>query len=105
MFNIDNPHQFFDIYDNNDVLVCHWTMDKIKHKDTTIWVMNHFFFNPTNDSQKSIPLLLDEEMETAKSISKESGCPIWPLDPKIIDYFKNHPDFYDIWYQKPFTVE
>ena len=102
MYNPQDPHQFFETYDNNDVLVCRWTMDQIDRKDGTVWVMNHFFFVPTEDSKKSMPRLLDDEMDTVLDIAKESGYPIWPLDPLIIDYFEKHPEFHKIWYHRPF---
>ncbi len=49
-----------------------------------------------------MPRLLDDEMDTVLDIAKESGYPIWPLDPLIIDYFEKHPEFHQIWYHRPF---
>lgn len=103
MFNPQDPHQFFEIYDDNDVLVCRWTMDQVQRKDGTVWVMNHFFYNPTVEAKKDLPSLLDDEMQTALSIAQETKLPIWPLDPMIIDYFAQHPEFHKIWYHRPFT--
>lgn len=101
MYNLQNPHQLFEIYDNNNVLVCRWTMDQIERKDSTVWIMNHFFLVPTKATKEAMPRLLDKEMNTALDIAKESGYPIWPLDPMIIDYFAKHSKFHQVWYHCP----
>lgn len=98
MFNPNDPHQFFETYDDNDVLISRWTMDKIKRKDGTVWVMNHFFINPNYDLEKA----LSEEMQTALLIAHETGLKIWPLDPAVIAYFKAHAEFHKIWYHQPY---
>lgn len=97
MFNVDDPHQFFQINDDNDVMICRWTMDKIARKDGAVWLMNHFFINP--DANKAE--ILDVEMKKAMFIAQETKIPIWPLDPMIIEYFAEHPEFSKIWYHKP----
>ena len=43
---INDPHQDFKTYDDNNVFENAWTMDKIERKDGPVWVMNHFFVNP-----------------------------------------------------------
>ncbi|WEV38310.1 hypothetical protein OZX58_06140 [Lactobacillus sp. ESL0680] len=97
MYSINDPHQFFKIYDDDDILICHWTMDKVERQDGTVWVMNHFFINPAADSKQ----ILAEQMSIALKIAQESQRPIWPLDPLIIAYFSKHPEFNEIWYHKP----
>ncbi|WEV70534.1 hypothetical protein OZY43_06215 [Lactobacillus sp. ESL0785] len=97
MFNATDPHQFFKFYDDNNILTCSWTMDKIERKDGTVWVMNHFFINPSANSKQ----ILAEQMPIALKIAHESHLPIWPLDPLVIDYFSQHPEFNKIWYHKP----
>lgn len=42
MFDINDPHQDFKTYDDNNVFENAWTMDKIERKDGPVWVMNHF---------------------------------------------------------------
>lgn len=98
MFNPNDPHQFFETYDDNNVLVCRWTMDQIKRKDGKVWVMNHFFVNPKFDLEK----VLADEMQTALLIAKETGLKIWPLDPAVIAYFQAHHEFQQIWYHRPY---
>ncbi|MDF7639618.1 hypothetical protein PT285_09420 [Lactobacillus sp. ESL0791] len=100
MFSIDDPHQFFEEYDDDDVLICRWTMDKIKRKDGEVWVMNHFFINPSYEKKQQE--VLAHRMETALLIAKESKIKIWPLDPMIIAYFSKHPKFDKYWYHKPY---
>lgn len=97
MLNIDNPHQIFQVKDDNGELICRWTMDKIKRKDATVWVMNHIFINPQKDSKQ----ILHDQMKIVMLIAQESQIPVWPLDPMIIDYFKHQPDFANIWYHRP----
>ncbi|WEV50705.1 hypothetical protein OZX69_07060 [Lactobacillus sp. ESL0731] len=97
MDNINDPHQFCEIYDDNDILICRWTMDKIERQDATVWVMNHFFINPATDSKQ----ILAEQMASVLEIAQESQLPIWPLDPLVIDYFSQHPEFNKVWYHKP----
>ncbi|MDF7682007.1 hypothetical protein PT287_00530 [Lactobacillus sp. ESL0679] len=97
MDNINDPHQFCEIYDDNDVLLCCWTMDKIERQDATVWVMNHFFINPVADSKQ----ILAEQMSSVLEIAQDSQLPIWPLDPLVIDYFSQHPEFNKVWYHKP----
>lgn len=99
MFNIHDPHQFFENYDDNEMLTSRWTMDLINRQDGKVWVMNHFFVNPKANLQKE----LGEEMKTAKFIAQKSHHPIWPLDPVVINYFENHPDFYSFWYNRPYS--
>lgn len=97
MFNPNDPHQFFETYDDNDVLTCRWTMDQIQRQDGSVWVMNHFFVNPQCDLTKT----LDREMPTLLIIARDSGLPVWPLDPLVITYFKKHPQYQKIWYHQP----
>lgn len=97
MFDIANPHQFFQTNDDDNVMICRWTMDKIDRQDGQVWVMNHFFINPNANKVQ----ILDKEMGTAIDIAQKSNLPIWPLDPMIIDYFAEHPEFANIWYHKP----
>lgn len=85
MFSIENSHQFFKNYDEHQQLTSSWTMDKIRRKDQTVWVMNHFFINPNCDLNQE----LTTEMITGKHIAEKSGYPIWPLDPQVINYFKS----------------
>ncbi|WEV41059.1 hypothetical protein [Lactobacillus sp. ESL0681] len=99
MFNLNDPHQFFELYDDDDVLTCRWTMDKMQRQDGEVWVMNHLFINPQADSNK----ILTEEMEFILEIAQETKTPIWPLDPMVIDYFNKHDEFSKIWYHKPAT--
>lgn len=98
MFDINDPHQDFKTYDDNNVFENAWTMDKIKRKDGPVWVMNHFFVNPDFDLEQE----LDQEMPTALLIAKKSHILVWPLDPIVIRYFKTHPDFHSIWYHAPY---
>lgn len=98
MFDLTNPHQNFKTYDDHDVLICHWTLDLIKRQYQQVWVMNHLFINPQVDFNKQ----LAEEMETLKIFGQESGHLIWPLDPAVIEYFKNHQAFHKFWYHHPF---
>ncbi len=97
MFNVNDPHQFFQAEDDNGVIISRWTMDKCKRKDGEVWVMNHFFINPNMNKDQ----VLAEEMRTAMFIAQESNLPIWPLDPQVIDYFGEHPEFAKIWYHRP----
>lgn len=97
MFNLDNPHQFIREDDDNGETICSWTMDKIKRKDATVWIMNHFFINPKIDSNK----ILHKQMATVMFIAQESHLPVWPLDPLVIKYFEKHSEFHSIWYHKP----
>lgn len=97
MFNVNNPHQFFEADDDNGVMVCRWTMDKIKRKDGKVWLMNHFFINPSANKAE----VLEQEMRIAMLVAQESNLKIWPLDPLIIAYFAEHPAFDQIWYHRP----
>ena len=97
MFNVDDPHQFFREDDDNGEMVYSWTMDKIERKDATVWIMNHFFVNPKMDSKK----ILHDQMKIVMFIAQKSHLPVWPLDPLVINYFNEHPDFESIWYHKP----
>jgi len=97
MFNVDDPHQFFREDDDNGEMVYSWTMDKIERKDATVWIMNHFFVNPKMDSKK----ILHDQMKIVMFIAQKSHLPVWPLDPLVINYFNDHPDFESIWYHQP----
>ena len=97
MFNIDDPHQCFREDDDQGKMICHWTMDKIERKDATVWIMNHLFINPNKDSKK----ILHDQMQTVMNIAQKSQLPVWPLDPVVINYFDEHPEFAGIWYHRP----
>ncbi|MBA1392564.1 hypothetical protein EQ500_01435 [Lactobacillus sp. XV13L] len=94
---MNDPHQFFETHDDDDVLTCRWTMDRIERNDGPVWIMNHMFINPDADRDQ----VLRKEMHTVQLIARESHVPVWPLDPMVIDYFKIHPEFDRIWYHKP----
>lgn len=94
----DNHHQIFEKYDKDHVLICRWTMDKIERKDSTVWIMNHFFVNPKENTTQ----ILDKEMPTALKLAQKSALPIWPLDPVVIAYFAQHQEFAQYWYHRPF---
>ena len=49
MFTFYDPHQFFKEYDDNDQLIYHWSMDKIKRTDGKVWVINHMFIAPNQN--------------------------------------------------------
>lgn len=98
MLNLKKKHQSFGLKAKNGTLICHWTMDKIKRPEGPVWVMNHFFINPQYDLMQA----LDKEMPLALSLAKESSCPVWPLDPAVINYFSQHPQYDKIWYHRPY---
>jgi hypothetical protein len=97
--NINDSHQDFRKYDDQQQLICAWTLDKIMRKTGPVWVMNHFFLNPAYEAQRQ--QILDQEMATAQTLAQESHLPIWPLDPQIIAYARQHPDFAAICCQLP----
>lgn len=97
MFNIDDPHQFFQMDDDNGVMQCRWTMDKIERADGEVWLMNHMFINPDANKDQ----ILAQEMNTLLFIAQESKILVWPTDPMVIDYFNKHAEFSKIWYHKP----
>ncbi|BDR60844.1 hypothetical protein [Lactobacillus xylocopicola] len=96
MFNLDDPHQFCEVYDD-EVLICRWTMDRLERQDGPVWIMNHFFINPSANHKQ----VLSEQLNVVQTIAQQSHLLVWPLDPLVIDYFKEHPQFDKIWYHKP----
>lgn len=100
MFDIHNPHQFFETYDDHHLFASRYTIDLINRKDGKVWIMNHFFVNPEKDFNQE----LAKEMPKLQLIAQKSGYPIWPLDPGVIAYFKEHSEYYSIWYHKPFQI-
>ncbi|RMC45243.1 hypothetical protein [Lactobacillus sp. ESL0230] len=99
MFNLNNSHQFCKVYDDDDILVCHWVMDKVSRSDRDVWIIEHFFFNPAAEQAFFI-----NEMHNIFEIATTTATPVWPLDPQIIAYFKQHPKFAKIWYHKPDSI-
>lgn len=99
MFDLNNPHQTFQVKDDNKHLICRWSMDKINRKTGPVWVMNHFFINPNINSKQ----ILHDQMKIVMQIAQESQIPVWPLDPQIITYFSQHLKFTKIWYHKPYN--
>jgi hypothetical protein len=99
MFDIDNPHQAFQVNDDNNRLICRWSMDKINRQTGPIWVMNHLFINPDVNSKQ----ILHDQMKVVMEIAQKSQIPVWPLDPQVIAYFSQHSEFDKIWYHKPYS--
>ena len=97
MFTFYDPHQFFKEYDDNEQLIYHWSMDKIKRTDGKVWVINHMFIAPNQNKEA----VLDKNMALVMEFAKNTKLPIWTLDPLVIDYFQRHPEFHKIWYHRP----
>lgn len=97
--NKQDTHQIFTIKNEEDILLSSVTLDKIARKDSNVWIMNHFFINPQFNSQD----LLEKQMQKVWQLAQETNLPIWALDPMIIDYFTQHPQFHKIWYHRPFN--
>lgn len=97
MFSTNNPHQFFEIYNDDDVLISRTTLDKIKRKNETVWIMGPIFLNPDCNDKSGLYDLMD----TVKYLSEVSNYKVWPLDPLAISYFQTHSEYYKIWADKP----
>ena len=83
-----------------DILTSRTDLDLINRNNQQVWVMNHIFINPDQHDEHEISLL----MQKVTDFVKESGFPVWVLDPIAIEYFKMHPELENIWTQKPFSI-
>lgn len=83
-------------YEKAEELTAKTTLAEIKREDETVWVMGHVFLSP-----KASQADLDQLMNDAKQFAASSGHKIWVLDPKGISYFMQHPDFEQVWADKP----